>query len=273
MAPEESGKASETDATDATDATALRQQASASPSGEENSQERGDRPGNPNGQQQAVVAAAENAPLFDAAITDDTSSEAAPETRATAEAKVESPAARDALPSPADKGAAGRAAASSAGEAPGVSQGERVDAARFIGRVGRAFETAHQRGDVVRIRLSPPELGAMQIKLAVSAEGAMTASVETETNAARNLLLDNLPALRERLAGMEIRVEKFDVDVRQDGGGKQDQWNRGDGEPRRDGEGRTLGHDSRSQQPAAAGAAQITPTAGPAGADQINLVI
>lgn len=53
----------------------------------------------------------------------------------------------------------------------------------------------------------------MQLKLELS-EGVLNASIETETQAARNALLDNLPALRERLAEQDIRVEKFDVDVR-----------------------------------------------------------
>ena len=46
----------------------------------------------------------------------------------------------------------------------------------------------------------------------------MSAQVEAETAAARSVLLDNLPVLRERLAEQEIRIEKFDVDVRRDGG-------------------------------------------------------
>ena len=50
----------------------------------------------------------------------------------------------------------------------------------------------------------------------------MSAKVEVETAAARNVLLDNLPALRERLAEQDIRIEKFDVDVRRDGGQETD---------------------------------------------------
>ncbi len=46
----------------------------------------------------------------------------------------------------------------------------------------------------------------------------MTAKLEAESPAARNILLDSLPQLRERLAQQDIRVEKFDVDVRRDGG-------------------------------------------------------
>ena len=41
----------------------------------------------------------------------------------------------------------------------------------------------------------------------------MTAKVEAETATARNLLLDNLPALRERLAEQNIKIEQFDVSL------------------------------------------------------------
>ena len=101
-----------------------------------------------------------------------------------------------------------------------------VDPARFVSRVARAFEAAERRGGgPIELRLSPPELGSMQLKLEVR-EGVLTASIETETQAARNALLDNLPALRERLAEQEIRVEKFDVDVRQEGGERQTEADR-----------------------------------------------
>jgi flagellar hook-length control protein FliK len=49
--------------------------------------------------------------------------------------------------------------------------------------------------------------------------GVMTAKLEAETNSARTLLLDNLPALRQRLADQNIKIERFDVDLRQDGHG------------------------------------------------------
>ena len=40
-----------------------------------------------------------------------------------------------------------------------------------------------------------------------------TARVEAETATARNLLLDNLGALRERLAQQDIKVDQFNVDL------------------------------------------------------------
>ena len=91
-----------------------------------------------------------------------------------------------------------------------------VDRPRFLQRVGGAIEAAERRGGAIRVRLSPPELGSLRIELAVK-QGTLTATLETETSAARQVLLDNLPALRARLAEQEIRVEQFDVDVRRDG--------------------------------------------------------
>jgi flagellar hook-length control protein FliK len=101
----------------------------------------------------------------------------------------------------------------------GTSQ---VDRGRFLGRVEGAIRTAQQRDGRVHVRLSPPELGALRIELTLQ-HGVMNARIEAETTSARNLLLDNLPALRDRLAQQDIRVERFDVDVRRDGGGSNPQ--------------------------------------------------
>jgi flagellar hook-length control protein FliK len=97
----------------------------------------------------------------------------------------------------------------------------RIDPARFIGRVAKAFQSAAERGGTLHLRLSPPELGSLRLELTVK-EGTMTAVLETETAGARRLLLDHLPALRDRLAEQNIRIERFDVDVRRDGGSQPD---------------------------------------------------
>ncbi len=106
-----------------------------------------------------------------------------------------------------------------------------VDRARFVQRVSRAFQSAHAREGVIQLRLSPPELGSLRIAISTH-QGVVSAKVETETAAARNVLLDNLPALRERLAEQQIRLEKFDVDVRRDGGQEQSNWGTQDRQPR-----------------------------------------
>lgn len=87
-----------------------------------------------------------------------------------------------------------------------------VDAARFLQRVTKAFESARERGGEIRLRLSPPELGALRVEVNMSEHG-LAARVEVETNEARAVLLENLPALRERLAEQGLRLERFDVEL------------------------------------------------------------
>lgn len=108
----------------------------------------------------------------------------------------------------------------------------RVDAARFVGRVAGAFRVAQDRGGVLQLRLSPPELGSIKLELFIES-GSLTARIEAETQTARKVLLDNLPALRERLAQQDIRVERFDVDVRRDGAGGQPDWQAGERQEQR----------------------------------------
>jgi flagellar hook-length control protein FliK len=91
-----------------------------------------------------------------------------------------------------------------------------VDSSRFVGRVAKAFQTAQDRGGTLQLRLSPPELGSLRLELTVK-DGVMSAALQTENANARRLLLDHLPALRDRLAEQNIRVDRFDVDVRREG--------------------------------------------------------
>jgi flagellar hook-length control protein FliK len=94
-----------------------------------------------------------------------------------------------------------------------------AETARLLGRVARAFTAAQQGDGEIRLRLSPPELGALRLQIQVN-DGALVARMETETSAARTALIDNLPVLRERLAEQGVRIERFDVDLmqRQPGG-------------------------------------------------------
>jgi flagellar hook-length control protein FliK len=102
----------------------------------------------------------------------------------------------------------GRTAASTHAS-PELTQSDQL---RLLQRVARAIEAAPQRGGFLRLRLRPPELGALQLEVSLQ-RGHLTARIETETQQARNVLLEHLPQLRERLAEQGIQVEKFDVDV------------------------------------------------------------
>ena len=96
-----------------------------------------------------------------------------------------------------------------------LSQADRV---RFVQRVEQAFQDVNSQGGSVRLRLSPPDLGSLKIEIKVT-RGEMTARVEADSPSARNLLLDNLPALRDRLAQHDIKVQRFDVDLMDRSGG------------------------------------------------------
>ncbi len=100
-----------------------------------------------------------------------------------------------------------------------ISELERV---RLVQRVARAFHSIGDEGGEMQLRLRPPELGSMRLDIAVR-DGVMTAHLETETAAARNVLLDNLPQLRDRLAEQNVKVERFDVNVRDDAQQRNDQ--------------------------------------------------
>ncbi|MGQ9769878.1 MAG: flagellar hook-length control protein FliK [Thermogutta sp.] len=89
-----------------------------------------------------------------------------------------------------------------------------------IQRVVQAIRLAHERNGEIRLRLHPPELGALRLQMRVQ-EGTLTARLEVETPAAREVLLENLPNLRDRLAEHNIRVDNFDVTLMNDGFGGQ----------------------------------------------------
>jgi flagellar hook-length control protein FliK len=87
-----------------------------------------------------------------------------------------------------------------------------VDRVRFVQRVARAFQSIGPEGGHVRLRLSPPSLGSAQLEITVHAD-LVTARLEVENPAARQLLVDSLPALRERLAQHDLKIVRFDIDL------------------------------------------------------------
>jgi flagellar hook-length control protein FliK len=87
-----------------------------------------------------------------------------------------------------------------------------LDRVRFVQRVERAFAAVGDRGGSLRLKLSPPELGSLRLEITVR-KGTIRARVEAETPEAKNLLLENLSALRDRLAQQDIKIQQFDVDL------------------------------------------------------------
>lgn len=116
---------------------------------------------------------------------------------------------------PATGPGAAKAASAQGQEAQAGSQAEQ---ARFVQRVARAFQAVGNDGGSVRLRLHPPDLGSLRLELTVR-NGTLTARLEVDNHAAKHALLDNLPALRDRLAQQHIKVERFDVDLAEDHSG------------------------------------------------------
>jgi len=99
--------------------------------------------------------------------------------------------------------------------APMLTQAEQT---RFVQRVAGAIEAARSRDGQVRLRLSPPELGSLKLEVKVE-DGVLRARIETENAIAKTALVENFPALRDRLAEQGIRIEQFEVDVFDQRGG------------------------------------------------------
>ncbi|MEW4454320.1 flagellar hook-length control protein FliK [Bremerella sp. JC817] len=82
---------------------------------------------------------------------------------------------------------------------------------RLINRVARAVESTPP-GQSIKIRLNPSELGQLKVEIKVE-DGNMIAKIEAENTSTRQVLLDNLPQLRERLAESNINVQQFEVEL------------------------------------------------------------
>jgi flagellar hook-length control protein FliK len=86
------------------------------------------------------------------------------------------------------------------------------DQNRFLDRVARAFKVAENRQGVVKLRLHPPELGALRIELRMQ-NGALNARLEAESAVTQSLLLEHAYALRDRLSEQGVRIARFDVEL------------------------------------------------------------
>ena len=90
-----------------------------------------------------------------------------------------------------------------------LSQQERV---RLVQRVARSFSRLGPDGGQITLKLHPPQLGVLNVSVRIEGQ-TMSAKLQTESAAARDVILENLPVLRERLAEQGIDVARFQVDV------------------------------------------------------------
>ncbi|MDA1014555.1 MAG: flagellar hook-length control protein FliK [Planctomycetota bacterium] len=86
-----------------------------------------------------------------------------------------------------------------------------VDQARVVERVSQMIRTSEQSGRVLRARLHPPELGALQIEVTRGATGII-ARLDVETPAAHRLIMDHISQLQDALS-LTGHVERIDVQI------------------------------------------------------------
>ncbi len=87
---------------------------------------------------------------------------------------------------------------------------EQIDRVRLVQRVANACQSAANQSGTIRMKLHPEALGSLSLKIQVKNK-TFNAQIETETESAKTVLLENLDGLRERLAEQGIRLESFEV--------------------------------------------------------------
>ncbi|QDV27124.1 flagellar hook-length control protein FliK [Aureliella helgolandensis] len=95
------------------------------------------------------------------------------------------------------------------GNSPEVTQQERV---RLIQRVSRSFSRLGPSGGEINLRLHPPQLGSLNVQVRLQGR-SMTAKLTTESAASRDVILEGLPVLRQRLAEQGFDISQFQVEV------------------------------------------------------------
>lgn len=80
---------------------------------------------------------------------------------------------------------------------------------RLSAVIGNAF---NQPGGHLRVDVSPPELGHLQLDV-VQQQGGLAVRLEAQLPATHRLLVDNLPQLREALSQQGIQLDRIDVEL------------------------------------------------------------
>ena len=107
--------------------------------------------------------------------------------------------------------------------------GVRVDMAGFVDRVVRFVRTMTSREESsVEMRLHPPELGNVRLSMSMN-HGELRMTLETSTEAARQIIAGNVGQLRTTLAQQGYDVTRVDVSVGQ--GFAETQTSHSDPEP------------------------------------------
>lgn len=103
-----------------------------------------------------------------------------------------------------------RAVDSMGGPSRGIPQVSPQDTRALVDKVTELMHRSHDTGQQLALEITPPDLGRVRIQVH-SEGGLLTASVETQTDAARQLLTERLPELRESLQQQGVTLDRIEI--------------------------------------------------------------
>ncbi len=95
----------------------------------------------------------------------------------------------------------------------------RLSSRQILQRVVHAMRHAARRNGTLRLKLHPPELGSVRVKLRLRRQG-LEALLEVERPEVQQALLEHLGQLRQRLAQQDVKILRFEIDLMDQGFGQ-----------------------------------------------------
>ncbi|WP_417389226.1 flagellar hook-length control protein FliK [Gimesia sp.] len=83
---------------------------------------------------------------------------------------------------------------------------------QLVERITTAVKQSHSTGQQLKIRLSPPELGTLQIEVSLK-NGEYTAKLEVQNRHAQKVINDSIAQLKEALAKTGVSLDRIDVHI------------------------------------------------------------
>ena len=102
--------------------------------------------------------------------------------------------------------------------APAAPAGPVIDVKQvdqLVERISTAVKQSHSTGQQLKIRLSPPELGTLQIEVSLK-NGEYTAKLEVQNRHAQKVINDNIAQLKEALSKTGVSLDRIDVHINTD---------------------------------------------------------
>ncbi|MFG0291103.1 MAG: flagellar hook-length control protein FliK [Rhodopirellula sp. JB044] len=108
-------------------------------------------------------------------------------------------------------GREGSSATAAKGNA-GTDTGSAVQRAKLVQRVSRGFQHLGSGGGQIRMKLAPEHLGSVQLQMKVQ-NGELSGTMVTQSDAASQMLREQLPDLRAALENQGIKLQRIDIET------------------------------------------------------------